>query len=1811
MPCTAVVHPAQEPLDAAVMDAISLAESDDDDDSPQPRQSLVLKRRDPHVVSTDAMTWPQLLESAAGFVYVAATVAMSALYLGVLFPSLDNDMGWTGFHSSGTHVFLGVVCNVPLGLLATRIEFALVSAAASILVRPHDDDSPTTTMALSKVYPRMLLLQSTTALDDVIASLHVLKTLAAFEPLHFCFVDFDRRFGLARSRARQARCDRAYRDNAAVYLESIVRNMHADLWDATFGNVDGLFLEPIAARMTPWTDGQAWLAAARFGQDDVAAEAAHWRAYNLTRWQMQWHNAWQPGIVESIAVGGSLGVRRQLALKKIAFVDMVSGFTSQILNDGGILMNAYVAMMDNASLITTVDGASVGDALVSRNYAVASTPQSTSWQRFVGPYATNDAWYVPHPPSVGAAVAAFTAALVARLEANATLRLAFTTARLPPAAHPVPPRWVVRPHLDYFGGNPMCNTMASRNFVLESFGFDDACTSVQRFAVAWTAESVVFALSMTNASSPLTDICAMAIYDDDDSNDDLLATCTTSLQRLSTVLARFGTPTNDVLDDVADVHVIQFARDATMASNMLLQQTLLSRGDDPVWTFFGWLLVYEWAMQSREVVRFDGDVASISILSRHYVAHAFSPDPFEIPQWAGRYIKVVTAYVTVLVGVVACVMGGYGVATRFRVLGRNLLRFNRIVGSVWVGRILLALRALTAADMLSTPLLALAHHDEMTHLEHQPRPVWATCLLVSEASWTMVVLQDAIAVIVTPYSYYAAPASSCLAWLALVVYAFGTTTHDVPVTLERQCTTQVFAMQVECTSGLIEFGQPRRLVEIGALQLVSFVVVYAVVVAAKWRRERPVVVPILMSSAPEAFLDVTMDDASTMFDRVTCVMCGLLTLQLGGVEYIFDVKAWAMLQRRQRGDGHRRQSVKFEPNTAVASGGHWPWTSPTSFVRRLLAFMALLFMVLSLGGNIVYMSSTQVNMANDFLWAHVNASGSLAYVSNWYAKQLMLTTPNTLSVALDRVAYADTTAYNTSSVAVSSSPFYAHLIQYEAANSIEIAVQGLRDMDACQAPWIMTQYCWLDFNRLFEMANSETRQRRCERLEATNGAVFLEAVLRNIDTFQHCLWRGAWDVAIANDLRQSSAGLTWLAAMERASQAHKSVGVEASHWRSVGLSTFTTQFQNFKHLGVVENYDIQNAFGVNYPITLKLSKASMALEDETTMKLYWSFANDLSTIASSTSIVAGASLLRTSPMFAFANHSIQNLLISSGYVASPLAASFAAVTDTVGPFGSIDAKHIPCPASVRRVVQLISEAVASLASTHDSFQLLFRSLSKPWVWLPLPLQWKDVPRVSGTHLCDAACDVATTTLLSQWTYNQCSCDVEHITTTGLSTLVAAIATIAPVVAVCANQCDPLESCQARIGLALDLIHTYMAIEDVAKMQAMAMLAQADVAALTLSLIQFAAGDGSLLQHWLFADDGNDDGFGFLAWEMLVEWVGGNREVVSFEGDGATLVLPSATVLDVNLLPSPLEIPVNGVHYSRTVILYITGTLAVVAGVVMVYIVRSAGHIEAWNVLAINQVAGLAWVGRPLLCLRSIVATCLLSTAQLQLRQYGPLGFTTAFKSTRLEWYKVVLASGEMTWFVYVVSDILIPLTKQHTTSYAIASMYMVWLAAAIRSFAEPVGHTATVHRVCHAPHLDFELACSAGTFYIGSVGRFCEHFGIAVAMMGLCFVVVRLWRPLASDPKATMPLFLSGSCKYMFALDAWNFKQCLYLDKASAAITGLLSIQLGHTFYVLDIKLWRFFVLEAPTDDGAVPRNHPMYESMQHALPLVGNGATF
>ncbi|OQR81865.1 hypothetical protein THRCLA_11342 [Thraustotheca clavata] len=151
---------------------------------------------------------------------------------------------------------------------------------------------------------------------------------------------------------------------------------------------------------------------------------------------------------------------------------------------------------------------------------------------------------------------------------------------------------------------------------------------------------------------------------------------------------------------------------------------------------------------------------------------------------------------------------------------------------------------------------------------------------------------------------------------------------------------------------------------------------------------------------------------------------------------------------------------------------------------------------------------------------------------------------------------------------------------------------------------------------------------------------------------------------------------------------------------------------------------------------------------------------------------------------------------------------------------------------------------------------------------------------------------------------------------------------------------------------------------------------------------------------------------YYGWALIYEWVTGVRKVVQFQGD-------SGSITSITMTPDPTKIARKFCCYILW--LYITCNM---------------------DSCICLLIVGNVWAGRTFLIIRSITAMRVLNTAPLNLVLDG---HTSYIASPLLLWYKTIIASSEVTWYVYVLNDVLSIISKQYTIAYASKSSLSTWL----------------------------------------------------------------------------------------------------------------------------------------------------------------------
>ncbi|KAF0699681.1 Aste57867_9758 [Aphanomyces stellatus] len=1718
-----------------------------------------------------------------GFVYLGVSLVLSIVYIQtVVKRSVTNDFYWAGFNATGVQTYLGDIFNAKVPLFqATKTTLAVGSSLATFksyaAANTFIDANPSAARAAMLSIP---LAQAVVALRNASFAANI-----AMSP--FCWVDLTRQFGVAVSAARQHRCEQGSSDNAAVYFEIPLRNsnIHASHW---FDYFNTTLFQPLGT-----TDaGRRWLDASathlRLPTDD---EVHVWREAGVNRWTTPMHNAWQIGMQQTISIVNALGLTYQVDVNTVPFSSLTIWTTSRSWIGFGNI--AYLCAFYECSVVrglpNSIDQMPFDwdvDVVVGPVFTTATTLVRET----IGPYGVFDIRMVSPPNLLVQAVRTVQDYVVPALQLSIMRPLDTIE------VDPIPFSWT---GLLYYGGNPMCLHGTAQSFVQPSFSFDDSCGTPLVHTISVGGLSSLFAImasgwaSFGMLSSSVCSLCG---------SETTQTMCVEALQSSIAIYQNLAHPPSLSPNVIAtilplNVSIIQFATTANSTPVLLVQPMVSTSPQDATWSFFGWITMYEWALGYREVYTFDGDVGSVTTISPRQPFIQQPANPLELPENACYYIWYIVVYVTfVLTGVGAIVLA---LATwhAFQMNGAALFCFNRVVGSVWIGRTFLLLRGMLAIVILSTANVAFVSPHGFSQLQLEPREWFDICLLAGETIWLSYAVTDLVLPSAIPSMH--APCSAIIAWLITVAWEVTAPTEPI-IELEPSCIVTTIGMIIQCRGGTVTIGNYKHLQGLVLLQIVCLggsILVTQVVARRSKTNLRHAVRHLILPAASDAFLVDQRADLIRL-DRLSCVMSGMIPSS----QWLFDLKLWGSTDINLDPD---TDAYVLHPPTFDRIEVESP-SQPTFQYIKLSAMVGLGYIVATVVGSFLFLSLTQSTMANDFWWDSFNSTGAQSYLINWYNVNLQ-TSQRTAPFRMDEVAHGDSTeVYNTSDTNFLSSALYATALQNE-ANTLSQVITGLRKMDGCQVPWIFTPYCFVDFSHQWEMANSASRQVRCYAQETSNGAVYLETMLRNADgaSLRQC-WGQALDAGIFATLGQSTMGQAWMTSVQTNTLP---VAEEVTFWLSNGISFYTTQWQTFKLLGVVENIWIQNAFGIPYSLTLKRSNSTMQVPAQTTYKMYWGLANDLLAIGgTNVSSIAGLSLIRNSDRFAFQNTSLESVLVESDVLTSPLAAGLTLVRATLGPFGSIDIKRVATPPSLKVFYRALTTTVNMvLSGLNESRQWNYRQIPSSTVFTVAPVAWDGVLRVSGDLFCEFVPHTAND--ISEFFLPQGICGVlvlNALYTTRENMLKALLATnfvdTLQLNDVCAREHRNPQACLQAITMLWPLLQHVQA----ASFTAMALAAKHEIGStVQVQVVQFITSEhGGLNLSRVNVFDPTEVAYELWAWLYLFDWVEGNREVISVQGSLDTLVTISGFMSPVETVPNALEIPVNVAYYIRCAIQYVTILLLVVAGFVVVYIFAVVGLIDMWNMMEFNRVAGVVWVGRPLMLLRGITAICLLSTARLELIQ-SDNGLLAYFASPTRPFYTVLMSGGEMCWLVYILNDTFSPLTRQHTFGYATKSSLLTWLITFLWSLASPVQHQVTISRHCTVDSVDFQLVCSSGTMEIGSIARFGGLIGLAVGCCVVSYILERLMYPHTQYHQPDQSLMLHATARNCLDFERWHHRGVFYIDQASAVLTGLLAIQRGHQIFIFDIKSWRRYTINMSTLRGSSFKELYEKKHLVRAIPLV------
>ncbi|KAG9408196.1 hypothetical protein AC1031_021441 [Aphanomyces cochlioides] len=733
--------------------------------------------------------------------------------------------------------------------------------------------------ATTAIYPSYVRRVALTECNSIEFAVKNLRTASLpwlmYLPTQYCWVDLGRQFEIAHTDARQQRCIDQYKSNGAMYLETIFRNQVWADFMKSFGSPGSEFMVSIYYGLEETPAGQAWLATTSMARQSysVAQEVAFWGSHNISSFMLQWQNCWQTGIQETLTIVNALGMTQSITLKKVAYEDET--WTSYVLNS--LFENDMLGMAGvNASLIWTAS-----------NSFKAVPGQFAIFRSFLGPFLSVDCFNVALPPSIVDLYRYFQSAIFGAIINDPALQKNFNDIRST-THYPTPASWGADPPWMFYGGNIMCFNGSPQPFVQESFNFYDTCDEQVPLAVTSTKYSNLFATMAMSGKRDTSSICALQSSVDCSSNLEVAAALARKLVGLTVSLTPF---VKRAIEDLQRLNVglIQFAADQDAENWTLLRQGLL---DDPDWTYFGWLMIYDWVEGKREVLSFEGDATTMRLISSADSPSQY-PSNFDSLTSATRLIYYFVLYTSLILSAIVVASVIYMLCSRFKADGWNLFWFNRIVSSVWIGRPLMFLRGATAALLLSTTQLQTTASPYARFVVRQ-RPWYEISVLAGEATWILYIAHDLLSVVISRQYTASYCASGCmLAWSALIFLEFMWPVMPTS-SISHDCSAVNLNFAIICSSGVLRLGSLAQVWLMFTIQVTALIFTLLVVGVKHYsntmRRNMLSGLNWYSLGIADHFIFSKRQKHASFHDDVTCLMAGFVRMRWGSKVYIFDVK---------------------------------------------------------------------------------------------------------------------------------------------------------------------------------------------------------------------------------------------------------------------------------------------------------------------------------------------------------------------------------------------------------------------------------------------------------------------------------------------------------------------------------------------------------------------------------------------------------------------------------------------------------------------------------------------------------------------------------------------------------------------------------------------------------------------------------------------------------------------------------------------------------------------------------------------------------
>ncbi|KDO25040.1 hypothetical protein SPRG_09769 [Saprolegnia parasitica CBS 223.65] len=818
-----------------------------------------------------------------------------------------------------------------------------------------------------------------------------------------------------------------------------------------------------------------------------------------------------------------------------------------------------------------------------------------------------------------------------------------------------------------------------------------------------------------------------------------------------------------------------------------------------------------------------------------------------------------------------------------------------------------------------------------------------------------------------------------------------------------------------------------------------------------------------------------------------------------------------------------------------------------------------LYLVLSICLSVYALDVFAPYMENGLFWPHFDASNTLSLLGAVLNKHLGALTGGSNPVPIDLLA-SSASIWRRASTGVS--PAYPRRLLYQELTDLAVAIPGLRRLEPSAVAFMITPYCWVDLQRRWVLAHTPRRLERCVATDLDNGAVYLEAVLRNIDVDA---WNtasgGAFSTKIASSIAASSAeGAAWVEAILHRHEVLP-VDNEMTYWQARGLIRFQLQYGNRVQLGINENVAITNALGVTYELPLTSIRALHRGASWTTSYMYQSLGNDLNAIWPNQSLV-----VNTSTYFGVQD---RDALVAYD-VGLPLNAVNEVITSSVGPLNSIDLRWLRVPPGLADAVAAFDATLYDLISTNATVYDALASL--PLLHAEtVPYKWQDpsLRFLSGNLMCSSGAPMPF--VLRAFGFDDaCGTQVPAIFPLSATNTLFAVHMLYGhhMNDICTQVPHQVAACERLVA------H----LTDVYKLLApfLRHIDRPTLDDVQLAKVQVVLNGSTLsLQTVLLLGER----FDFFGWINLYDWAQNAREAIAFEGDLRTLHL-------VSYAYAPLPPPSIGSRTNTNVGKYLWFTSSVVTGVLgavgclcLFLVCRHRPRPGTTPWFLFSRLVSSVWLNRTLLSVRAMTALLCLSTAPI-------VPMVVHSDVWQLQWQprtmltSAILAS-EASWLTYMAYEVLHPLTSGYTHHAAMVSAVVTYGTVLAVDVWFPVTVVASVHRRCDLLNMDWQLECCSASVRIGSLHQLLwllllQLFGVLVGyVVAVGYKHCRWHRPSRIVPAQRPPALLLQASVHAFGVDTTPT-----LNYAASAMAGLFFTTSDGVNCVFDINRWTHLPLD-------------------------------